>query len=165
MNSTVHNYQTCYTLNKEHYRECFEESASLTPKTWRRFIKAGALMLLGFFFYATQLDRMSNHLGQFFFILAFVDVLSVLYARAWWVTRQMLSKASGSEVKIDLDEQGIAIDSFYVKQQFLWQEIQSFAETEKGLVLRLQQAGQYYLSRAHFSEEAWQFMLTKLAEK
>lgn len=155
-------FKTRYTLDKEHYKECFEQSASLKPKTWHRFIKAGVMFLLGIFFYYTQIERISAHLGQFFFILAFVDVLSVIYARAWWVARQMISKASGGDIDVEIDAQGVAITSDYVKQQFLWQEIQSFVETEKGVIFVTHKAGQYYLSKQHFNDDGWAFLIGNL---
>lgn len=156
------NYQTSFTLNKAHYNECFEQSQSITPKSNRRYFKAGALALFGFFFYLTEIDGLSAHLGAFFFILAFVDVLSVIYAQAWWVNRQMFSKAAGNEVQIELSEVGLEIKSDFVNQVINFADISSVKSTEKGIILMLNEGGNSYISKSHFSDDAWQFLLGKL---
>ncbi len=153
------NYQTTFTLNKPHYTECFEQSQSLEPKSNRRFIKIGVLVLFGLFFYAVQIEAISGHLGAFFFVLAFVELLSQIYAKSWWVTRQMLSKASGNEVELVLADTGITIKSQYVNQQIKWLDINSTVSTEKGLILKLNNGSNSYLSKSCFTEQAWQFLL------
>lgn len=158
------NYQTSFTLNKAHYNECFEQSQSITPKSNRRYFKTGALALLGFFFYLTKRDGLSAHLGAFFFILAFVDALSVLYAQAWWVNRQMFSKAAGNKVQIKISETGLEIKSDFVNKVINFADISSVKSTEKGIILMLSTGGNSYLSKNHFSAEAWQFLLAKLVE-
>ncbi|TRX53174.1 YcxB family protein [Thalassomonas sp. M1454] len=156
------NYTTSFTLDRAHYKECFEQSNALQPKSNSRFIKPVVMVLFGLFFYATKIDGISAHLGAFFFILAFVEVLNTIYARGWWVTRQMLSKAAGNDVTISLNETGLDINSDFVKQSIQWTEITSATPTEKGLVLKVNNAS-HYLSKSCFSEDAWQFINSKVS--
>lgn len=155
------NYKTSFTLDRAHYNECFEQSHALLPKSNSRFIKPGVMVLFGLFFYATKIEGISAHLGAFFFILAFVEALNIIYARAWWVTRQMFSKAAGNEVTISLTEQGVEIHSDFVNQSIAWGDISSAVATEKGLVLKVNNAS-HYLSQSCFSDDAWQYINSKL---
>ncbi|WNC69203.1 YcxB family protein [Thalassotalea nanhaiensis] len=159
------NFESKFTLSKRHFRECFEQSSSLQPKTNKRYLKALALFVLGLFFYWSQIEGLSAHLGMFFFILAFVDALSVKFAKGWWVTRQMLSKAAGNEVTIMLSDDGINIESDFAKQLLAWSDINTYQETEKGIVLMTIKAGNSYISKRCFNDDAWQFLLAKLAGK
>ncbi|WNC71766.1 YcxB family protein [Thalassotalea psychrophila] len=159
------NFESKFTLSKRHFSECFEQSSSLQPKTNKRYFKALALFALGLFFYWSQIEGLSAHLGMFFFILAFVDVLSVKFAKGWWVTRQMFSKAAGNDVTITLNDEGINIESDFAKQLLTWSQIQAYQETEKGIVLTAAQGGNSYISKSCFSDDAWLFLLEKLSAK
>ena len=159
------NFESKFTLSKRHFRECFEQSSSLQPKTNKRYLKALALFALGLFFYWSQIEGLSAHLGMFFFILAFVDVLSVKFAKGWWVTRQMFSKAAGNDVTITLSDEGINIESDFAKQLLTWPEIQAYQETAKGIVLTATKGVNSYISKSCFSNEAWLFLLEKLSTK
>lgn len=158
-------FESKFTLSKRHFRECFEQSSSLQPQTNKRYFKALALFALGLFFYWSQIEGLSAHLGMFFFILAFVDFLSVKFAKGWWVTRQMFSKAAGNDVTITLSDEGINIESDFAKQLLSWPEIQTYQETDKGIVLTAIKGGNSYISKSCFSDEAWVFLLNKLTTK
>ena len=155
-------FESTYTLTKTYYRECFDQSEVLRDKSFKRFSKAFFLFLFGMGFYYLQQDSFTNHLGQFFLILAFVESLSVIYARGWWVTRQMFSKASGNDVNLCIDDEGIDIQSDFVKQTILWTQISDYKLTDKGIIIFLKQGGNSYLSKSVISEEAWKFLLTQV---
>lgn len=156
------NFESKFTLDKEHYTECYEQSSSLRPQSLKKYSKA--LMILGFgiFFYMIQIEGLSAHLGAFFFILAFVELLSVVYARSWWVTRQMFSKASGGEVNLTLDTQGIHINSDYANQLLPWDEIESHTFTEKGVIVFPKMGGNSYISESTLSVDGWQYLTSQL---
>ncbi len=61
---------------------------------------------------------------MFIIVLSVVDVLSVRFAEAWWVWRQMLSKVSNSTVQLVIDDKGIAISSQYQKLELTWSAIE-----------------------------------------
>ena len=157
-------FESKFTLSKRHFNECFEQSSSIQPQTKKRYLKALLLLCFGLFFYWSQIEGLSAHLGMFFFILAFVDVLSVRFAKAWWVARQMLSKASGGEVAITLTDDGLNIESDFAQQLFTWPTIQSYTETEKGIILQTHKKGNSYLSKRCFNDDAWQFLLDNLVK-
>lgn len=159
------NFESKFTLDKDHYTECYEQSSSLRPQSLKRYFKAAMLVAFGLFFYMVQIEGISGHLGSFFFILAFVEVLSVVYARGWWVTRQLFSKASGGEVNLTLDTQGIHINSDYANQLLLWDEIESHTYTDKGIIVFPKMGGNSYLSKATLSSEGWEYLTSQLAEQ
>ncbi|OUS29887.1 hypothetical protein A9Q98_05745 [Thalassotalea sp. 42_200_T64] len=156
------NFESKFILDKPHYSECFEQSNTIQPNPIKRHLKAIVLLCFGLFFYMVQIEGLSGHLGAFFFILAFVEVLSVIYAKVWWVTRQMWSKASGSEVAMTLNEQGIEIKSDFSEYLLKWQDIQSFKETDKGVILFPISGGNSYISKTTISADGWRFLKTKL---
>ncbi|WOH37025.1 YcxB family protein [Thalassotalea fonticola] len=156
-------FESKFTLSKRHFRECFEQSSSLQPKSKKRYLKALALFCFGLFFYWSQIEGISAHLGMFFFILACVDALSVKFAKSWWVTRQMLSKAAGNEVVIILSDEGINIESDFAKQLLAWSDIKSHQQTEKGIILMPNNGANSYISKSCLNDNAWRYLLEKLS--
>lgn len=155
-------YSSQFTLSKRHFVECFEQSDSIKEKTPKRFIKVGILALLGLWFYYVQIEGISGHLGAFFFLLAFVEFLSLVYAKPWWVTRQMWSKAAGNDVDLLVDDIGIHIDTGQVKNSYLYTNIETIIDTEKGFILMLANGARQYLSFSCLSEEATEYIKSQV---
>ncbi|WP_350563865.1 YcxB family protein, partial [Psychrobacter sp. CAL346-MNA-CIBAN-0220] len=75
--------------------------------------------------------------------VAVLECIAFYYRRPWWVTRQMLSKASGSEVTLTFDEEGIKSSNFYKNTQLLWSDINEVITTERGILLKNKKGMQY----------------------
>ncbi|WP_371189658.1 YcxB family protein [Thalassotalea maritima] len=156
-------FEHTFTLDREHFNECFEQSAMLRDQSWRRYTKAIILFALGFLIAAANIEKLSGHLGYFFYILAVVEILSVRFARGFWVTRQMFSKASGSDVNISFDDQGIEIYSDYVKKSLPWAEIDKTIMTEKGYIVFEKNGSNSYISRSILTADSEAFLKKNLA--
>ena len=85
-------------------------------------------------------------------MLAVVECLSFYYKRPWWVARQMMSRASGSEVTIVFDDEGVKAENPYKHYQLTWQQITDIIETERGYILKASR-GMQYLSKKALNEE------------
>jgi len=97
-------HQTSFILDKAHYGECFDQSVTIETG-FKPYYKA---MIL----FAVELALIfivgANYYGAFFVVaLSALEAVSVRYRKAWWLVRQMLSKASNREVTLIVDEQGI----------------------------------------------------------
>ncbi|MDN3653728.1 YcxB family protein [Thalassotalea ponticola] len=155
-------FEHTFTLDKAHFVECFEQSASLRQQGWKRYSKALILFALGFFISAANIEKLSGHLGYFFYVLGLVEVLSVRFARGWWVTRQMFSKAAGNEVTLTIDQQGVHSKSDFVDRQCLWSDVERLIKTAKGLILIEKNGAQHYLSKAVLSEQSYAYICQQL---
>ncbi|QBY03876.1 YcxB family protein [Thalassotalea sp. HSM 43] len=154
-------FEHTFTLDKAHYQECFEQSDHLRQQGPKRYIKAVFLFALGFFISAANIEKLSGHLGYFFYVLGLVEILSVRFAKGWWVTRQMFSKAAGNEVALTIDQEGIHTKSDFVDNLLTWSDISASEVTDKGLILLLKVGGTSYLSRSVLSEQSYQFIVDK----
>lgn len=152
-------FTTYFILNREHFTECFEQSALITaPKKIRvKFISA----LLVFGFLIMIMTDQSVAVGLFFIALAFVEFFSFKYQKAWWLSRQMWSKNSGNKITLSIDDNAIKIESLYQNQSFAWQEIHTVIETPKGLLLKFKEGGQRYLSKSSLNDDVITFILSK----
>ena len=54
----------------------------------------------------------NGYLGNFLIVLAIIECISYYYRRPWWVARQMLSRASGSNVIIEIDEEQSLLEKY-----------------------------------------------------
>ncbi|WP_237445149.1 YcxB family protein [Sinobacterium norvegicum] len=151
-------HRTTFTLNKAHYSECFEESRKVSPVTnSQRYQKAAILFFLALVLSQTTVD---GYVTGFFFMLAIIDALSVYYARGWWLARQLISRASGGEVTLLINGQGIEIQSEYVNQQLLWPDIAEIKQTDRGLIVYPVAGGQSYISKHSLTDDVTAFILS-----
>jgi len=155
--------ETHFHLNREHYAECFDQSMSLKPPQKPRWgFIAGAIITGLFFLFLTEVQGL---LAWFFFAIAILEYFSFKYRRAWWLTRQMISKNAGNKVTLIFDENGIENKSVYINSQLAWESIKSYQETEAGFMLNLQQGGQQYLSKSCLNKEIQDYLLTHLKDQ
>ena len=155
------NFEHKFILDREHFTECFEQSEFLRPQGLKRYTKAIIMFALGFFISAANIEKLSGHLGYFFYILGVVEILSVRFARGWWVTRQMFSKASGSEVTLTLSQEGIQTKSDFVDSFLTWSDIERSQTTDKGIIVFIRSGGNSYISRSVLNDESYQFLIDK----
>ncbi len=148
------NQSVTFKLDKAHYQECFEQSAS--PVQTKDYRKAAILGAIGVGLFFVEAEH--YYIPFFIFCLAVVELLSVKYRQTWWVWRQLLSKAAMGSVKLTIDEKGITTESKHVNTHLDWNDIKAIEETEKGLLLR-HQGGVNYLSNSHLGEEIVEFIL------
>lgn len=149
-----------FILNREHFSECFDQSALLLPPKKPRYKFMGALLLFGFLIMITT--NQSVAVGLFFIALAFVEFFSFKHRKAWWLTRQMWSKNSGNKINLSIDDNAIQIDSLYQTETLSWDKIKSVVETPKGVMLNLENGKQSYLSKSCLNDEVINFIKVKL---
>lgn len=150
-----------FILDKAHFNECYRESTTLELSV-KAFLKAGVLTLFGLII--LLFTPVNAYAAWFVIALGILEALSLYYHQPWWVLRQMLSKASNSEVTLTIDEQGVLSESFYHNGRILWQDITSIQETSSGFVLHFnvgKNKGKSYLSKANLSNDAQCFIQTK----
>lgn len=150
-------YSTTYLLDKAHFAECYEQSkipdASLKP-----YYKAIGLGLIGIALIFTDI---SLYLAYFFVGLGVIEALNVRFHKAWWLMRQMMSKAASNQVTLTLNEQGIHSHSQYVNSEILWTDTYRVKETEKGFLIT-HKTGTNYVSASILDEAALTFIRSKL---
>lgn len=140
---------TTYTLDKPYYYECFDESLPYSSQAKPKYPLLILLITLGLLaFY--QLEN--HYLGSFMIMLAVVECLSFYYKRPWWIARQMMSRASGSEVTIVFDDDGVKAENPHKSYQLSWQQISEIIETERGYILKAQR-GMQYISKQALNDE------------
>lgn len=160
MNSPI-SFTSKFTLDKTHFNECYSESTILALSS-KAFFKSGVLMLFGLIL--LLFTPVNTYAAWFVVALGILEALSLYYNKPWWVLRQMLSKASGSEVTLTVDEQGVLSESFYHNGRILWQDIISIQETSLGFVLHFnvgKNTGKSYLSKSYLSSDAQQYIFSK----
>jgi hypothetical protein len=150
-------YSTTFTLDKAYFTECFEQSMNVEHsfKTYAKaifFALFGAILVL--------FTEINAYAAWFIFSLGIVEALSVYYQKPWWVTRQMLSRASKSDVKLTIDDLAISTDSFYLKSQLQWQDISALTTTNKGWLI-VHAKGKNYISNLFLTEQAMSFLSMK----
>jgi len=150
-----------FTLDREHFSECYDQSALITPPKKIRYQFISALLLVGFLIMI--LTEQPVAVGLFFIGLAFVEFFSFKYRRAWWLSRQMWSKNSGNTITLSIDDSAIKITSLYQNQTFNWNEINALIDTPEGIILKLENNTQSYLSKSSLNDEVLSFMNTKIA--
>lgn len=156
-------FETDFILDREHYAECFEQSMKLKgPQKPRTFFMLGLVAAGLFFLFFSNVQPL---LPWFFFAIAILEFFSFKYRRAWWLSRQMMSKNAGNKITLIFDEQGIENRSVYINQKFSWQSIQSYQELEAGYMLNLEQGKQQYLSKSCLDEQITSFLTEQLQGK
>ena len=145
-----------FILDRAHFSECYEQSSLINPPKKLRYNFIGALLLFGFLIMI--FTDQSVAVGLFFIGLAFVEFFSFKYRKAWWLSRQMWSKNSGNTITLSIDDTEIKIVSLYQKQSFAWTDIKKIIETPKGLILKLENNAQSYLSKSCLDDTVINFM-------
>jgi len=151
--ATPFTYSTNFVLDKDHFNECYEQSINAPRGNTKAII---FILLGGGLLFLSD----SPYLAWFLIALGILELFSNRYHQAWWVLRQMLSRASKSTVTITLDEQGITTQSHYFASQTPWNEFTKIEDTEKGYLL-FTKKGKSYLSKKHLSTQAQEFIKQK----
>jgi len=160
MNSSL-SFTSKFTLDKAHFNECYSESTILDLSA-KAFLKSGVLMAFGLII--LLFTPVNAYAAWFIVALGILEALSLYYNKPWWVLRQMLSRASNSEVTLTIDEQGVLSESFYHNGRILWQDITTIKETNQGFVVHFnvgKSTGKSYLSKSCLSNDAQQFIISK----
>lgn len=153
---TPYSYSTTYILDKAHFDECYTQSVTPDP-TLKPYYKGIGLVLIGIALIFTDI---SLYLAYFFVGLGVIEALNVKYHKAWWLMRQMMSKAASNDVTLTIDEQGIRTQSQYVNSQILWTDIYRINETEKGFLIT-HKAGISYISSSCLDDSAIAYIKAK----
>jgi len=156
--TTPFTYTGKFTLDKVHFNECYLESSTLT-RDFRSYFKSSVLMFFGLIL--LLFTEVNAYAAWFIVALGVLEALSVYYHKAWWVMRQMMSRASNSEVTITIDDKGVLNESFYHKGMILWSNVTEIKETKQGFVL-LFENGKSYLSKRVLSVDAQAFINDKI---
>lgn len=153
-------FTTTYKLDKPYFYECFDQSLPYSKRAQPKYFLLTLLVVLGLF----GIYGLGDHyLGTFLLMLALLECIAFYYRRPWWVTRQMLSRASGSEVTLTFDEDGIKSTNHYKNYQLAWHDINEIITTDCGLLLK-SKSGMQYISKAILDEETIDFINKKATQ-
>jgi hypothetical protein len=144
------NFTSTFILDKPHFTECYAESMS-NERSLRDYAKA--IFFIVFSFIILMFTDVNRYAAWFLVALGFLEAVSVYYQAPWWVMRQMLSKASGSEVTLTINEQGIQSKSYYIDSMILWNDINEVNFTERGVLIK-HNKGINYISSTCLSSAA-----------
>jgi hypothetical protein len=154
---------TCkFTLDKSHFNECYTQSNTVDHSA-NAYFKAVILIVFGLSI--LLFTPINGYAAWFVIALGILEALAIYYSQPWWVLRQMLSKSSGSEVTVIIDEKGVLSESFYQKGRILWSDVNEISETPLGFVLHFtagKSKSKNYLSKACLSDSAREYILTKI---
>jgi hypothetical protein len=156
-------FETHFMLNREHYAECFDQSMLLKGPQKPRITFIAFLVISGVFF--LFLTEVPGLLAWFFFAIAVLEYVSFKYKRAWWLTRQMMSKNAGNKITLIFDEKGIENKSVYINNKLAWQAINNIQETDMGFMLFLKNGSQQYLSKQCLTEPIMTLLMQKIETK
>ena len=143
-----------FTLGKPHFNESYSQSNTV-DRSSKAYFKSGILMVFGL--YLLLFTQVNAYAAWFVIALGVLEAVSLYYHQPWWVIRQMLSKASNSEVTLTIDEKGILSESFYHTGRIKWQDITELKESELGFTVFFnieKSSGKSYLSKSCLSTEA-----------
>ncbi|WP_024612199.1 MULTISPECIES: YcxB family protein [unclassified Pseudoalteromonas] len=153
-------FTTTYTLDKPYFYECFDESLPYSKRAKPKYFLLVLLVALGLF----GIYGLNDHyLGSFMIMLGVLECVAFYYRRPWWVTRQMLSRASGSEVTLTFDEDGIKSANHYKSFQLTWQDISEVINTQQGIIIK-NKSGMQYISKQILSPETLAFINKKTTQ-
>lgn len=146
-----------FTLDKSYYQECFDESERFGKANKPKYILVVFLTLLGL---VSIYGLENSYLGNFLVILAVIECVSYYYRRPWWVARQMISRASGSNVTVEIDNEKIKAANPHKSFVFNWQDITKVIKTDRGLLI-YSLRGALYLSSSALDDDTVEFILSK----
>lgn len=147
---------TTFILDKAYFSECYSESVNI-EQSFKIYLKACVLSVFGLS--VLLFSEVSAYIAWFIVVLGVLDAVSVYYQKPWWVLRQMLSKASHSEVTLLINDQGIESRSFYLDSKILWSDISKIQQTKFGFLI-VHSAGRSYFSAMGLSTETKEFILS-----
>ena len=153
-------FSTAFTLDKKHFSECYQESV-VPDFSVRAYSKAILLSVMGLGL--SMFTEINQYAAWFLIGLGAVEALSVYYQKPWWLARQMLSRASNSEVTLTVDESGIKTKSFYVEAEIKWPDIKEIKRTQSGLLV-IHQGGKNYISNSCLSDQAIEFIFSEVGQ-
>jgi len=125
-------YSHTFILDKEHFNECYSQSV-VNDQSIKAYFKAIVLSIFGIIL--VLFSDVNAYAAWFVFALGVLEAVSIYYRQAWWVMRQLLSKAAKGEVTLTIDDKGVATESFYIKSMMLWGNISLFKKTSLGWVI------------------------------
>lgn len=160
--NTPTSFTSNFILDKAHFNECYSQSNTV-DRSANAYLKGGVLMLFGLLI--LLFTPVNGYAAWFVIALGILEALAIYYSQPWWVLRQMLSKASGSEVTLTIDEQGVLSDSFYNTGRILWTDVCEITETDFGFVLHFttgKNTSKSYVSKACLSDSAQEYIRTKM---
>lgn len=146
-----------YILNREYFSECFDQTAN-TETSFKTYFLAIALASIAC---ALFMSESETYIAWFLLCLSGVELLSIRYKRAWWIARQMISRAAGSKVNIRIDDEGISTQRGDHQQIMLWADITGITRTEKGFVIS-HATGNHYLSNSCLDDGALALLNTRV---
>ncbi|MBE0376090.1 MULTISPECIES: YcxB family protein [Pseudoalteromonas] len=147
-------FSTTYTLDKPYFYECFDESLPYSAQAKPKYALLVLLVSLGLI----AIYAMNKHyLGNFLILVAVLECVAFYYRRPWWVTRQMLSRASGSEATLTIDEDGFKSVNLHKSYQLTWQDIDEVIFTPRGIILKSRR-GMQYISNSVLSDEMIEYI-------
>jgi len=147
-----------FILNKAYFNECYSESV-IADTSFRAYFKSIVLTLVGLAL--LLFTQITPYATWFIIALGLLEAVSVFYHQPWWVIRQMLSKASNSEVTLLIDDNGISTQSFYLSSQILWSDVENIQQTTLGFLIK-HLNGRTYLSASTLSNSMRNFLLSKI---
>jgi len=144
-------FNTQFTLSRDYLAECFDQSLPHGKNVKLNYLFHALLFTAGagLLFFTEQ----PKVIGSMLIALVVLELIHIRFRRAWWLTRQMWGKSSGSEVKLTIDEDGIQTQNLYTQTALLWADIERVIETDLGLILVAKSGGQQYLSKSLFPAE------------
>lgn len=147
-------FTTTYTLDKPYFYECFDESLPYSAQAKPKYIFLVLLVSLGL----TAIYALEQHyLGNFLIMAAVLECVAFYYRRPWWVTRQMLSRASGLEATLTIDDEGFKSVNPHKSYQLAWQDIDEVIYTSRGIILKSRR-GMQYISNSVLNDEVIEFI-------
>ncbi|WP_462151972.1 YcxB family protein [Pseudoalteromonas xiamenensis] len=147
-----------YTLDKAFYRECFQQCAPYSAANKPKYLLLISLVALGLF----SIYGLNNHyLGNFMILLAVLECIAYYFKEAWWVQRQLWSRAGGSKVEVNVTNKGIETKNRGNTMSWTWGEFLQIHRTDKGIVL-VSNKGNHYLSDAHMPDGLLEQILQKV---
>ncbi|QDP02428.1 YcxB family protein [Thalassotalea sp. PS06] len=156
-------FTVSFELDKKYLGECFEQSRIEVKQSFlQKYAKAFILLMIAGLIIQLNVEGMSKHLGAFFIILAVIEILSQIYARGWWVTRQMLSRNYGHQIEMTMSQESISWQGGKQTLSYQWSQIKAHQQTPLGLVLTTDDGARHYFSKSHFEDDSWQFLLQHL---
>lgn len=160
MNTTT-SFTCKFTLDKAHFNECYSQSNTV-DRSANAYLKAGVLMLFGLII--LLFTPVNGYAAWFVVALGILEALAIYYSQPWWVLRQMLSRASGSEVTLTIDNDGVLTESFHHTGRILWADVFDIKETDLGFVLHFnvgKRVSKSYLSKGYLSSPAQKYIVNK----
>jgi len=147
-------FSTTYILDKSHFSETFDESVTV-DKSNTVYFKTIVLAMLGLGILI--FTDVNPYAAWFIVALGAIEALSIRFRKAWWLARQLISKAANADVTLTIDEKSVSSKSFYVTSEISWLEITKVEQTVQGWLL-YHKGGKNYLSNRCLSDAANEFI-------